>query len=404
MFDSVAERYDLMNDLMSLGLHRAWKAFALAIARPRPGERVLDVATGSGDLALALCRRTQPGGEVWISDINRRMLDRGRDRLLDAGLTVPAVQCDAERLPFAARTFDCVTVGFGLRNMTRKDAALAEMARVLKPGGRLVVLEFSKVWKPLEGAYDWYSFKVLPWLGDKVAGDAAAYRYLAESIRMHPDQATLAAMMRDAGLSQVEVFNLAAGVVAVHRGVPHLIVRLPVRRYLDMGKWLLLTGILALSGALVATDADARRLGGGRNIGAQRNVTAPPAQTPAKPAQQAAPAQQGTQPAAAPAATGSRWMPILGGLALGGMLGYLFGGNGLMGDPAHRRLAIAGGHGSARVRASATGRGSHATGAVRRHARVGERCRRQHRAGGRDQRRRRFPPASMPPASCVPRR
>jgi demethylmenaquinone methyltransferase/2-methoxy-6-polyprenyl-1,4-benzoquinol methylase len=219
VFDSVAERYDVMNDLMSLGLHRAWKAFALAITRPRPGERILDVATGSGDLALALCRRTQPGGEVWISDINRRMLDRGRDRLLDAGLTVPAVQCDAERLPFAPGTFDCVTVGFGLRNMAHKDAALAEMTRVLKPGGRLVVLEFSKVWKPLERAYDWYSFKVLPWLGDKVAGDAAAYRYLAESIRQHPDQATLAAMMRDAGLSQVEVFNLAAGVVAIHRGV-----------------------------------------------------------------------------------------------------------------------------------------------------------------------------------------
>jgi demethylmenaquinone methyltransferase/2-methoxy-6-polyprenyl-1,4-benzoquinol methylase len=219
VFDSVAERYDVMNDLMSLGLHRAWKAFALAIARPRPGERILDVATGSGDLAVALGRRTDPGGEVWISDINRRMLDRGRDRLLDAGLAVPAVQCDAERLPFSTGYFDCVTVGFGLRNMTRKDAALAEMARVLKPGGRLVVLEFSKVWKPLEAAYDWYSFKVLPWLGDKVAGDAAAYRYLAESIRQHPDQATLAGMMREAGLSEVEVFNLAAGVVAIHRGI-----------------------------------------------------------------------------------------------------------------------------------------------------------------------------------------
>jgi demethylmenaquinone methyltransferase/2-methoxy-6-polyprenyl-1,4-benzoquinol methylase len=219
VFDSVAERYDVMNDLMSLGLHRAWKAFALAIARPRPGERILDVATGSGDLAVALGRRTDPGGEVWISDINRRMLDRGRDRLLDAGLALPAVQCDAERLPFSTGYFDCVTVGFGLRNMTRKEAALAEMARVLKPGGRLVVLEFSKVWKPLEAAYDWYSFKVLPWLGDKVAGDAPAYRYLAESIRQHPDQAMLAAMMRDAGLSQVEVFNLAAGVVAIHRGI-----------------------------------------------------------------------------------------------------------------------------------------------------------------------------------------
>jgi demethylmenaquinone methyltransferase/2-methoxy-6-polyprenyl-1,4-benzoquinol methylase len=218
VFDSVAERYDVMNDLMSLGLHRAWKAFAISIARPRPGERFLDVATGSGDLAAALSRKALPAGEVWISDINRRMLERGRDRLLDEGLALPAVQCDAERLPFPPAYFDAVTVGFGLRNMSRKEAALAEMARVLKPGGRLVVLEFSKVWKPLEGAYDWYSFKVLPWLGDKVAGDADAYRYLADSIRLHPDQATLSGMLRDAGLSQVEVFNLAAGVVAVHRG------------------------------------------------------------------------------------------------------------------------------------------------------------------------------------------
>jgi demethylmenaquinone methyltransferase/2-methoxy-6-polyprenyl-1,4-benzoquinol methylase len=218
VFDSVAERYDVMNDLMSLGLHRLWKSFAISVARPRAGERVLDIATGSGDLAGALARRVLPGGEVWITDINRRMLERGRDRLLDRGLALPAAQCDAERLPFAAGYFDCVTVGFGLRNMTRKELALAEMARVLKPGGRLVVLEFSKVWKPLEPAYDWYSFKVLPWLGDKVAGDADAYRYLAESIRQHPDQATLAQMLRAAGFAEVDVFNLAGGVVAVHRG------------------------------------------------------------------------------------------------------------------------------------------------------------------------------------------
>ena len=218
VFDSVAERYDVMNDLMSLGLHRAWKAFAVSVARPRPGERVLDVATGSGDLAAALGRKVLPQGELWITDVNRRMLERGRDRLLDEGLAVPAVQCDGERLPFPAAHFDCVTEGFGLRNMSDKDAALAEMARVLKPGGRLVVLEFSKVWKPLERAYDWYSFTVLPWLGARVAGDADAYRYLAESIRVHPDQAALAGMLRAAGFSDVEVFNLAAGVVAVHRG------------------------------------------------------------------------------------------------------------------------------------------------------------------------------------------
>src|SRR6266849_193404 len=219
VFDRVAERYDLMNDLMSLGLHRAWKAFAVAIARPRPGERVLDIAAGSGDLARALSRRVAPGGEVWLTDINRRMLERGRDRLLDAGVLAPAVQCDAERLPFPGEYFDCVTIGFGLRNMTHKERALAEMARVLKPGGRLVVLEFSKVWAPLQPAYDLYSFKVLPWLGERVAGAAEPYRYLAESIRMHPDQAQLKEMMETAGFSRVEIFNLAAGVVAVHRGI-----------------------------------------------------------------------------------------------------------------------------------------------------------------------------------------
>ena len=215
VFNRVADRYDLMNDLMSFGLHRVWKAFAVTLARIRPGERVLDVASGSGDLARAFAAR---GAQVWMSDVNGRMLARGRDRMLDAGRLAPAVQCDAERLPFAGACFDCVSVGFGLRNMTRKDAALAEMARVLKPGGRLLVLEFSQVWKALQKPYDLYSFRVLPWLGARVAGDAAAYRYLAESIRMHPDQETLRGMLEQAGLERVEYFNLAAGVVAAHRG------------------------------------------------------------------------------------------------------------------------------------------------------------------------------------------
>jgi demethylmenaquinone methyltransferase/2-methoxy-6-polyprenyl-1,4-benzoquinol methylase len=219
VFDRVAPHYDLMNDLMSFGLHRWWKAFAAEIARLRPGERVLDVASGSGDLARAFARRVGPAGEVWATDINRSMLERGRDRLLDEGCVVPAVQCDAERLPFPSASFDCVSVGFGLRNMTHLDAALAEMTRVLRPGGRLLVLEFSKVWKPLEKPYDLYSFKLLPWLGERIAGDAAAYRYLAESIRMHPSQAELAAMLERAGLAGVEYFNLSAGVAAVHRGV-----------------------------------------------------------------------------------------------------------------------------------------------------------------------------------------
>ena len=215
VFSRVARRYDLMNDLMSFGLHRLWKAFAVSVARIRPGERVLDVASGSGDLARAFAAR---GAEVWMSDINGPMLARGRDRMLDAGRICPAVQCDAERLPLGSASFDCVSVGFGLRNMTRKDAALAEMARVLRTGGRLLVLEFSHVWRPLQKPYDLYSFHVLPWLGERVAGDAAAYRYLAESIRMHPDQPALAAMLEQAGLERVEYFNLAAGAVAVHRG------------------------------------------------------------------------------------------------------------------------------------------------------------------------------------------
>jgi demethylmenaquinone methyltransferase/2-methoxy-6-polyprenyl-1,4-benzoquinol methylase len=215
VFDRVADRYDLMNDLMSFGLHRLWKAFTVSLARIHPGERVLDVASGSGDLARAFARR---GAEVCMSDINGPMLARGRDRMADAGRLAAAVRCDAERLPFRAGSFDCVTVGFGLRNMTHKDAALAEMHRVLRPGGRLLVLEFSQVWEPLRKPYDLYSFRVLPWLGERVAGDAAAYRYLAESIRVHPDQRALAAMLEGAGLAQVEYFNLAAGAVAVHRG------------------------------------------------------------------------------------------------------------------------------------------------------------------------------------------
>ena len=215
VFERVADRYDLMNDLMSFGLHRLWKAFTVSLARIHPGERVLDVASGSGDLARAMAAR---GAEVCMSDINGPMLARGRDRMADAGRLAAAVRCDAERLPFRAGSFDCVTVGFGLRNMTHKDAALAEMHRVLRPGGRLLVLEFSQVWKPLRKPYDLYSFRVLPWLGERVAGDAAAYRYLAESIRMHPDQPALAAMLEGAGLAQVVYFNLAAGAVAVHRG------------------------------------------------------------------------------------------------------------------------------------------------------------------------------------------
>jgi len=215
VFDSVADRYDVMNDLMSFGLHRLWKTFAVTLAQIRPGERVLDIATGSGDLARAMAKR---GAQVWITDINASMLARGRNRLADSGLLPPAVQCDAEHLPFRPGSFDCVTVAFGLRNMTHQDRALAEMRSQLKPGGRLIVLEFSRIWKPLAPLYDTYSFRVLPWLGERVAGDAQSYRYLAESIRMHPDQATLSTMMRDAGLSRVECFNLAAGAVAVHRG------------------------------------------------------------------------------------------------------------------------------------------------------------------------------------------
>lgn len=218
VFSSVAQKYDVMNDLMSMGLHRLWKKFTIDIAAPRPGERVLDVAGGTADLSSAFAKRVGATGQVWLTDINNAMLGVGRDRLLDEGVLAPVAQCDAEKLPFPDNHFDIVTVAFGLRNMTHKDKALMEMRRVLRPGGRLLVLEFSKVWKPLEKAYDIYSFKLLPWLGEKIAGDAESYRYLAESIRMHPDQAALKALMEQAGLERVEVFNMTAGVVALHRG------------------------------------------------------------------------------------------------------------------------------------------------------------------------------------------
>jgi demethylmenaquinone methyltransferase/2-methoxy-6-polyprenyl-1,4-benzoquinol methylase len=218
VFDSVAPRYDLMNDLMSAGLHRLWKRFAVEASGVRPGERVLDIAGGTGDLARLFSRRVGPQGEVVLTDINPGMLRHGRDRLLDAGVVVPLVLCDAEKLPFGSDRFDCVAVAFGLRNVTRKEQALSEMRRVLKPGGRLVVLEFSRAWAPVRPLYDAYSFGLLPRLGKLVASDAAAYRYLAESIRMHPDQEALKAMMEQAGLERVEYFNLAAGVVALHRG------------------------------------------------------------------------------------------------------------------------------------------------------------------------------------------
>lgn len=221
VFDSVADRYDLMNDVMSGGLHRLWKRFALARTGLRPGQSALDVAAGSGDLSLGLARQVGERGRVLVTDINARMLASGRDRLLDAGVVgnVSFVQADAEALPFASGTFHCVTIGFGLRNVTDKPAALASMYRVLKPGGRLVVLEFSRLTlASLEPAYDVYSFQVLPRLGRWLAGDADSYRYLAESIRRHPDQRTLEGLMEESGFERCRYFNLSAGIVAVHMG------------------------------------------------------------------------------------------------------------------------------------------------------------------------------------------
>ncbi|HEX4885044.1 MAG TPA: bifunctional demethylmenaquinone methyltransferase/2-methoxy-6-polyprenyl-1,4-benzoquinol methylase UbiE [Casimicrobiaceae bacterium] len=218
VFDSVASRYDLMNDLMSGGLHRYWKRYTVHVAGVRPGAAVLDLAGGTGDLARLFAKAVGPHGQVVLSDINHAMLAEGRDKLLDRGLNLPVVQCDAERLPFGDRAFDAVSIGFGLRNVTHKEAALAEMRRVLKPGGAALVLEFSRVWAPLAPAYDWYSFNVLPRLGRLIARDDGSYRYLAESIRMHPDQEVLKGMMEQAGFDRVEYHNLTAGVVAVHVG------------------------------------------------------------------------------------------------------------------------------------------------------------------------------------------
>jgi demethylmenaquinone methyltransferase/2-methoxy-6-polyprenyl-1,4-benzoquinol methylase len=218
VFTSVASKYDVMNDLMSVGLHRLWKRFAIEISGVRAGQRVLDVAGGSADLSRLFLKKVGSSGQVVLTDINNAMLRVGRDRLLDEGITTPTTQCDAEHLPFPDNYFDCVSIAFGLRNVTHKDAALREMHRVIKPGGRVIVLEFSKVAKPLEKVYDLYSFKLLPKIGQLIAGDADSYRYLAESIRMHPGQDELMKMMIDAGLEKVDYFNMTGGVVAVHRG------------------------------------------------------------------------------------------------------------------------------------------------------------------------------------------
>ncbi|MEG0000287.1 MAG: bifunctional demethylmenaquinone methyltransferase/2-methoxy-6-polyprenyl-1,4-benzoquinol methylase UbiE [Comamonas sp.] len=219
VFDSVASKYDVMNDLMSGGLHRAWKAYTVMVANLREGSKVLDIAGGTGDLSLAFSKKVGASGEVVHTDINEAMLRVGRSRLIDKGVLLPTLVCDAEQLPFPDAHFDVVSVAFGLRNMTHKDAALREMCRVLKPGGRLLVLEFSRVAKPLTKAYDWYSFKVLPTLGKLVAGDDASYRYLAESIRMHPSQDELKTLMKQCGFGHVDYHNMTGGIVALHVGI-----------------------------------------------------------------------------------------------------------------------------------------------------------------------------------------
>ena len=219
VFDSVAPKYDLMNDLMSAGLHRAWKAYTVMVANLKEGDRALNIAGGTGDLALAFSKKVGKSGQVVHTDINEAMLSTGRNRLLDLGVALPTLVCDAEKLPFPDNYFDLVSVAFGLRNMTHKDVALAEMNRVLKPGGKLLVLEFSKVAAPLEKMYDWYSFKVLPRLGKLVAGDDSSYRYLAESIRMHPGQQELKSMMHKGGFGHVDYHNLTGGIAALHVGI-----------------------------------------------------------------------------------------------------------------------------------------------------------------------------------------
>lgn len=219
VFDSVAPKYDLMNDLMSVGLHRAWKAYTVLVANLKEGDRALDIAGGTGDLAMAFSKKVGKSGQVVHTDINEAMLSTGRNRLIDAGIALPTLVCDAEKLPFPANYFDVVSVAFGLRNMTHKDVAIAEMNRVLKPGGKLLVLEFSKVAAPLAKAYDWYSFKILPSLGKLVAGDDASYRYLAESIRMHPGQQELKTLMHKGGFGHVDYHNLTGGVAALHVGI-----------------------------------------------------------------------------------------------------------------------------------------------------------------------------------------